>query len=278
MFRSNFAILFATAAVVSAFACRLCAQEQTSPTSPERPTWATGPLPNQPTWSTGPQPNQATWSTGPQPDQLVLSNQALEEETTSILSAYRSERDSAKRDELVRELKQKLTKHFDVKQKIRENLLIDLEERVRLLRDEHDRRATARSTIIESQPIDLFETSDAEVRELQTLLQHNQALGHAAKTTGAENLPVSSSGPASQSGAVKRKALKVNVGDLLSIALHSKLVLRELVVEDPTLATATSATAKRVLLTGKSPGITKATLVDEKGIKSAYTLEVQRTP
>lgn len=149
MSRKNLVFL-STALIVFAFAIGLLRAQTTFSRSP----FAKQPLPPDQTNVITPENNVSTfsepdWFIGPQPDQFVLRDRALAKETNQLLTAYRAEKDSAKRNELAEKLKQKLTEHFDVKQKIRETRLAELEERVKRLREDHDRRTAAKSRIVE---------------------------------------------------------------------------------------------------------------------------------
>lgn len=89
------------------------------------------------------------WQEGPLPDQLVIRDKALANQTRELVKAYGTTQESSERSELAEQLKDMLTEHFDVKQQLREMRLIALEERVKRLREDHDRRTAAKSKIIE---------------------------------------------------------------------------------------------------------------------------------
>lgn len=93
--------------------------------------------------------SNGSWTIGSQPDQLVIRDRVLMKRTKALLAEFRQEEDSDKRRERADELKQILTEHFEIKQSIREAHLVELEARVKRLREDHDRRNAAKSTIVE---------------------------------------------------------------------------------------------------------------------------------
>ena len=69
--------------------------------------------------------------------------------TRATLATYAKATDNARKEEITEQLRSLVTEHFEVKQALRETQLAELEARVKRLRELHDRRTSAKSTIIE---------------------------------------------------------------------------------------------------------------------------------
>lgn len=73
----------------------------------------------------------------------------LTRDTRTLLATYAKTTGSAKKQEVAESLKQTVAEHFGIKQQIRETQLVELETRVKRLRELHDNRESAKATIIE---------------------------------------------------------------------------------------------------------------------------------
>ena len=70
-------------------------------------------------------------------------------DTRTLLATYAKTTGSAKKQEVAESLKQTVAEHFGIKQQIREIQLVELETRIKRLRELHDNRESDKSTIIE---------------------------------------------------------------------------------------------------------------------------------
>jgi hypothetical protein len=96
-------------------------------------------------------------------------DQELDRAADDIMELLRQASDEQTRQGLREKLRANVTAQFDVKQKLREKQLLRLEERVKRLRAEHDRRMAAKSVIVE--------------KRLSSLLDETEGLGWSTSET-----------------------------------------------------------------------------------------------
>ena len=90
------------------------------------------------------------WKNMPEPVQdAVLTEQELRAELGRVAEGIRKATDKAQRDKLVEQARATMTKLFEAEQKIREYRLSQLEEQIKKLREEMEKRYQQRNEIIE---------------------------------------------------------------------------------------------------------------------------------
>lgn len=83
-----------------------------------------------------------------EPDPLRQADQRFAQSTRDLIAKYGETTDSGERETIRDQLNDVLTKHFEVRQQIRESELEELEAQVQRLRELHNRREQAKDQIV----------------------------------------------------------------------------------------------------------------------------------